>query len=181
MFFTNKHQIIIFGSIVSMLAVFGAAVYLPLHKKADEISSKREMLELMIKDASAKAEQLPQLAKQLETLRAEVKPNQSFIPEEIQLGQFLQEIASLMNQYNLQEQFVKPGQERKIEQLYCVPIDIRCKGRLLQMYDFFKYLQSLERIVRIENVTFSNSLDLDGQLSVETKAVIFYKADKVKS
>lgn len=181
MFFNNKHQIIIFVSVLAMVAVFGAVVYLPIHKKANEVRSQREILELMINDASMKAEQLQQLARQLEMMRFETKLNQSYIPEELQLGQFLQTIASLMNQYSLQEQFVKPGQERKIEQLYCVPIDIRCKGRLSQMYEFFKSLQTLERIVRIENVTFSNSPDLNGQLSMETKAVIFFKGAKVKS
>lgn len=93
----------------------------------------------------------------------------------------MQIISSLMNQNNLQEQFVKPGQERKIEQLCCVPIEIRCKGRLSQMYEFHKSLQSLERLIRIETVTFSNNPDMSGQLSMETKAVIFYKAAKAKS
>lgn len=181
MYIRNKQQIMIFAIAALMIIAFAGGIYLPLSKESKAVSSQRDLQLLMINDAAQQNNKLDELKSQLETLRSQIRIQQSSIPEELQLGQFLQTLASLMNQYDLQEQFVKPGQERKAEQLWCVPIVIRCKGRLLQIYDFFKSLQSLERLIRIEAVTLSNSADMTGHLTMEMKAVIFYRDTKDKS
>jgi Tfp pilus assembly protein PilO len=181
MFIRNKQQMIILAaaSAVILACLFG--FFLPLNRKAGTIRSQRDIAQLIIDEAIQQKSQLPQLKQKLQTLSSQVKNYQSSIPEEIEVGQFLQTITSLMDQYNLQEQFVKPGDEKRLEQLLCVPIDIRCKGRLSQLFEFFKSLQSLDRLVRIEFVNLSNSPNMDGQLSMETKAVIYYKGQKAKS
>ena len=181
MYIKNKQQILIFVAASVMIAGFVLVSFLPMHKKAGAIRSQKDLTELMINDVARQSDKLPQLKDQLETMRSQLKLQQSFVPEQVELGQFLQTITSIMNEYKLQEQFVKPGAEKKIDQLWAVPIDIRCKGQLSQMFDFFKSLQNLERLIRIENISLSNSPDLNGQLSMETKAVIYYKATKAKS
>lgn len=68
MYIKNKQQIIIFAAAVVMIAAFAVGIYLPIHKKVKEIRSQREIQELMINDAAVKANQLPQLEHQLETM-----------------------------------------------------------------------------------------------------------------
>jgi Tfp pilus assembly protein PilO len=97
------------------------------------------------------------------------------VPAQKSIGEFLQQIADLMSQYNLSEQVVAPSREIKGDSLNCIPIDVQCKGKLAQMFDFYKRLQDLDRLVRIERVTLTNDTDLSGQVSMQTQAVIYYR------
>jgi Tfp pilus assembly protein PilO len=177
----NKKQIMIIIAACALIAGIFLFLSLPIFRKYRSIRSQRDLIQLMVSDAAEKGDKLPHLRNQLMTMRSKLQLKHSVIPEQVELGQFLQTIASLMNQYDLREQFVKPGNERKIDQLWAVPIDIHCKGQLTQMFNFFSSLRELDRMIRIEQVVLSNSPDMDGQLNMETKAVIYYKAQKAKS
>ena len=79
-----------------------------------------------------------------------------------------------MNEHDLKEQLIKPGGEIKTDILNCIPVTIKCKGSLEHMFSFYKRLQNLDRLVRIEKVELVNDRDLDGQVSMKTKMVVFY-------
>jgi Tfp pilus assembly protein PilO len=51
------------------------------------------------------------------------------------------------------------------------------KGRLKQIFEFFGRLQSLDRLVRIEQVKLVNDRDFSGEVSMQTKAVIYYRTE----
>ena len=53
---------------------------------------------------------------------------------------------------------------------------MRCKGELAQMSEFYRQLQAQDRLVRIEKVTLSNDDNFSGQVSMETEAVVYYRA-----
>ena len=52
---------------------------------------------------------------------------------------------------------------------------MQCKGRLTQIFNFYECLQALDRLVRIEQVKLSNDAGYNGQVSMETKAIIYYR------
>jgi hypothetical protein len=51
---------------------------------------------------------------------------------------------------------------------------MQCKGRLTQIFEFYKQLQKLDRLVRIEQVKLVNDSSFEGEVSMETKLVIYY-------
>ena len=51
-----------------------------------------------------------------------------------------------------------------------------CKGSLKQIFEFYKALQGLDRLVRIEQVKLVNDNDFSGRVSMHTEAVIYYRA-----
>jgi Tfp pilus assembly protein PilO len=71
---------------------------------------------------------------------------------------------------------IEPHKEVKGEKLNCIPVNIQCKGKLDRIFEFYRRLQGLDRLVRIEQVKLTNDSDYDGQVTMEARAVIYYSA-----
>ena len=80
-----------------------------------------------------------------------------------------------MNKHSLSEQMIEPNKEIEDENLNCIPVKMKCKGKLFQIYEFFRELQGLDRLVRIEQVKLSNDNDFVGQIGMEARAIIYYR------
>jgi hypothetical protein len=147
MVFRERKQIAICVTAAVMIAGFVLFRYLPLQRRIKAIKGKRA---------------------------AVIYERQ--VPRERALGVFLQEIAGLMNEHNLREQLVQPGKEIEAGELNCIPVDMQCKGRLEQIFEFYKSLQKLNRLARIEQVKLVNDRDFAGEVSMQTKAIIYYRS-----
>ena len=176
----KKQQIIILIVAAVMFGGFFFAAYLPLCAKRKAVRERREMIELVIKKMREEGRQIPMMEIQLESLRKDEKNYRRDMPESMDLGPFLNTIAQLMSENNLKDQSVKPGNEVKLGSLGCIPVEIKFKGRIVQVFEFFKSLQRLDRAVRIVLVNIVNDNALTGDLTAQTKAVIYYKAQKTK-
>ena len=180
MFFRERQQITIFVIAAAIIRGFVLFRYLPLRKAAKAIKAARAAQTLTITKEQAESKQLPVLKEQLLKLQQAVGNYESNIPMQRALGEFLQRIADLMNENNLKEQVVAPGEEIKNGELCCIPIEMQGKGRLAQIFEFYKRLQGLDRLVRVEQVRFENDKDFSGEVNMLTKAVIYYRPQAVK-
>ena len=115
------------------------------------------------------------MKEQLLEMQAMLGNYEANIPEQNTFGGFLGGIADLMNENNLQEQEITPGREVKADQFNCIPVSIRCKGELAQIFKLFRQFQTLDRLIRIEQVKLSNDSGYKGQVSMETRAIIYYR------
>ena len=68
-------------------------------------------------------------------------------------------------------------QEVAAKNLNCIPVTMKCKGKLARIRGFYKALQGLDRLVRIENFELTNDRDFDGIVTMQTEAVIYYRKD----
>ena len=177
MFFRMKQQIIIFIAAGVMLMGFVFFVYLPLEKKMKAVKSETAMTRVVIEEANSRKKQLPVLEKQFQQMQSVTKEYELNMPEKREIGSFLHQIANLMTEHNLSEQVIVPGREINANGLNCIPINMKCKGRLVRIFEFYKQLQRLDRLVRIEQSRLLNDNDFSGQVSMETKAVIYYRAE----
>jgi Tfp pilus assembly protein PilO len=175
MFFRGKQQTVILVAAVAMAAGFVLFRYLPLQKKMSDVKQRRTEQVLAIAKTSIESKQLPMLKAQLQQLQRAVGNYEVNIPAERRLGEFLQQIATLMNEHNLKEQLVQPGKETEADEFNCIPVNMQCKGRLNQIYEFYKQVQELDRLVRIEQVNLANDESLGSEVIMKTKAVIYYK------
>jgi len=160
-----------------MVGGFVLLRYLPLQKKMKSVKQAQAVQRFAILKASAESEQLPALKEQLLELHKVVKNYEAKVPEQRALGEFLHRIANLMNEHNLREQLIEPGKEIKADELNCIPVSIHCKGKLKQIFGFFNSLQKLDRLVRIEEIKLVNDRDFGGEASMQTKTVIYYRAE----
>ncbi len=178
--FREKQQIVIYVVAGVMAAGFVLFRYLPLRKRIKALEQAKATQTAAIAKASAQSRQLPALEKELLELQSKVGDYQRQIPAQRALGAFLHRIADLMNEHGLKGQLVEPGKEVKIAddtKLHAIPVNMQCKGRLAQIFKFYKSLQGLGRFVRIERVKLENARDFTGEVSMQTEAVIYYRLE----
>lgn len=174
----ERQQLGIFTAIAVMIAIFAVLQYWPMHSKAHAIEQvKTAQLSAEIK-LDEQTKKLPSLKAQLAQMRAQVGDYEAKIPTDRKLGGFLQEIAEVMNTHNLREQVVQPENEMQADTLMCIPVRIQCKGTDRQFFDFFKSLQNMERLVRIEKIQLKNALDLNGLVMLDARVNIYYRQPK---
>lgn len=173
--FRERQQIII--CIVAAVLVCGFVLfrYLPVRKQRKTVEQARTAQTLVITKASTEGAKLPDLKQQLQQLQEIVGNYERLIPQQRELGMFLQKVTNLMNKHNLADQVIQPGAEIKTDTFCCIPVNMQCKGRLAQIFEFYEQLQSLDRLIRIEKVRLLNDEDLSGEVAMETKAIIYYK------
>jgi len=176
MFFRERQQLticVVAGVIVCVFVLFW---YLPLCKRMKAVNQAKTAQTLAIAKGAADSRQLPLLEEQLLKLKDRLGNYKANIPGQNTFGSFLGSVTDLMNKNNLKEQEITPGEEVKADQFNCIPVSIRCKGELAQIFKLYRQLQTLDRLIRIERVKLSNDGDYKGQLSMETKAIIYYRA-----
>ena len=156
---------------------FGLFRYLPLRRRIKALRQTKAAQTLTIAKGTADGKQLPLLKEQLLELQRELENYEANIPERSDIGVFLQKIAGLMNEHNLRGQVIEPRKEIKAEKLNCIPVNMKCKGRLTQIFEFCRQLQGMDRLIRIEQVKLFNDSDFSGELAMEAKAVIYYRPE----
>jgi Tfp pilus assembly protein PilO len=180
MLFRERQQILIFVTAGVMVAGFVLFRYLPLRKKMKAVEKTQAAQALVFTKDMAKNEQLPSLIEEFEKLQSKVSNYERQIPADRELGAFLHKIADLMNSHNLKGQFIEPGEEVEGEELNYIPVNMKCRGRLKQIFEFYKSLQSLERLVRIEEVKLLNENNFSGEVNMQTQAVVYYRPQSIE-
>jgi len=158
------------------VCVFVLFWYLPLRKKMKAVNQAKTAQTLAIAKGAADSRQLPLLKEQLLKLQNRIRNYKVNIPETNTFGGFLGSVIDLMNKYNLKEQEITPGEEVKADKFNCIPVNIHCKGELTQIFNLYRQFQILDRLIRIEQVKLSNDSNYNGHVSMETKAIIYYRA-----
>lgn len=175
MLFRERKQIAICVAAGAMVTAFVMFRYLPLRQRIEAVRQKKAAQRLVISKASMEKVQIPVLKEQLLKLRQTVENYKVNIPAKNDFGVFLQQIADLMSKHNLREQVIAPGKEIVARGLTCIPVDMKCKGTLAQVFEFHKQMQKLDRLVRIEQIKLDNDRDFSGEVSMQTKVVIYYR------
>ena len=176
MLFRDKQQIticVIAAVIVCVFVLFG---YLPLRSKTIAAKKAKAERALTIAKGTADARQLPLLEEQLLKLEARLGDYEANIPGQRAHGVFLRRLADLMKEHDLSEQVITPGEEIEADRFNCIPVRMQCKGKLAQISEFYRRLQTQDRLVRIEKVKLSNDNSYSGQVNMETEAVVYYRA-----
>jgi len=177
MFFRKRQQLMIFVAAGVTIGGFGLFRGLPLRRRIKALRQTKAAQTLTIAKGTADGKQLPLLKEQLLELQRELESYEANIPERSDIGVFLQRIAVLMNEHNLRGQMIEPRKEIKAEKLNCIPVNMKCKGGLTQIFEFYRRLQGMDRLIRIEQVKLFNDSDFSGEVAMEAKAVIYYRPE----
>jgi Tfp pilus assembly protein PilO len=154
--------------------------YMPLRTRLKELESQQAAKQAVITQAASEKPMLPVIKQQLIQLQATVGNFEAAIPRQRDIGDFVQKIGGIMSDYNLKDQVIQPSEQLTIKDLNCIRIKMQCKGSLKQIFKFFKQLQSMGRMVRIEEVKLLTGGDFVGPINMEAKAVIYYQDQNIK-
>ncbi len=175
MLIQERKQVLIIVVAVAIVTAFVMARHLPLRNKMNTIRSVQAQQAARIEKGQADAQKVAQAKDDLARMRSATSNFEQQVPDKRRLGVFLHRIADLMRENGVKDQFIEPGEEIKTEFVNCIPLNMRCKGKLTELFQFFKSLQNLDRLVRIEEVRLLNDRDFAGEISMQTKAVIYYR------
>lgn len=151
---------------------------LPSHIRSKFLEQKRMDQEIFINNSYSAIGEMPKLQEKLKDLREQLYDYNLKIPEQADIGQFLAQIASLMDRHRLTEQMIEPQKEIRTEQFNCIAVTMKCRGKLDNIRQYFQSLQKLDRAIRIEKFKLSNDRDLTGLVTMETEAVIYYRSSR---
>jgi len=177
MLLRGRQQITICAIGTAIFCVFLVLWYLPLRKKMRLVKQAKFERSQVIAGGTADAGQLPLLREQLKGLRSRLVDYEAGIPVQRSHGVFLHRIADLMKGHNLNDQIITPGEEIEADKFNCIPVSMRCTGELTQLTEFYRRLQNLDRLVRIEQVRLTNDASYGGQVTMETEAVVYYRTE----
>lgn len=175
MILQEKRQIMLLGAFIVMVGGFVMFRYLPLRERIRIVNRTKAAQRRDVNMRQSQSRQVPVLVEQERKLAESIGDYEARIPQERELGVFLGKITDLMNEHNLAEQVVTPNGQIESKELNCIPVDIQCKGNLSEIFQFFNGLQSFERLVRIEEVRLMNDADFSGDVTLDTRAVIYFR------
>ena len=171
----NKKQILVASISAVMMAIFIFCGCLPLKHKAELLQARNKEVNDLITQRLVEIQQIPSMKLRVNELKLKVGNFDDRIPDNRDLGDFLNNVTDIMQSCNLKEQLVQPASEIVEGDMYCIPIELNCKGSLEDMFVFFKSLKSYGRLMRIERIEFDSSDKLDGQVKMITKGLIYYQ------
>lgn len=173
----GKKQIVMSIAVLALAVAFVFFQFMPLNKKARDL--KAANVTLIAEDAStaAKHEALPLLRHEIEKIEIQIGNFDERIPVGRSHGPFLQKLTGVMKQHGLTALVVQPGTEIQMSGYFCIPVCVRCNGSLVQIFKFFKALEQFERIIQIEEVSLASSDKFDGNVTMQARVNIFYRAE----
>ena len=175
--FRERQQVLICIAAVVMVGGFLLFRYFPSREKLRSLEQQRVERTLAITKASNDSLLIPTIKEQLARLQEIAENYEKNVPAKRSLGEFLHRIADLMDSHGLKDQLVQPGEEVASGRLNGIPISVQCKGNLKQMFKLFKSFVGSERLIRIEQVKLSNAKDFSGDVTMQTKGVIYYRSE----
>ncbi len=178
---SRKQQAWLYAIAVLFCADFVFYGYMPCHNRLQSLREAGIRQRRLIETATVQSQELPALKVRLTDTEQIVEHYENYIPREVSLGLFLQEIARIMTEHHLADQVVVPGTEVESEGVGCIPVHVNCRGSLKDIFGFFRDFQAMDRLVRIEKVTLQNDRDFTGRVSMNTDAVIFYRPQAARN
>ena len=174
----ERKQFVMSIAVVTLAVAFILLQYLPLDKKTKSLKAANTKLLVENTAVSARLEVLLQMYKEIEKIKEQVGDFDAKIPVGRSHGLFLHNLTSVMQKQGLSELVVQPGAETETTAcgLFQIPVHIRCKGKLVQIFRFFKALEGFERIIQIEEVGLTANDKIDGDVTMQAKVNIFYRA-----
>jgi Tfp pilus assembly protein PilO len=173
--FLRKQQIWVLavgGLFVADFVLYG---YLPSRERLQAVTEAKTQQMQVIRTAESRNEVLDTLKARLKKTDQQIGNMRGRIPDERGLGLFLGQIAQLMTKHGLSDQDVVFGRESVVDDLVCIPVQMKCSGDLAGVFGFFTDLQDLGRLVRIERTTLTNTREYSGAVVLEADAAIFYR------
>ncbi|WP_169853123.1 type 4a pilus biogenesis protein PilO [Anaerohalosphaera lusitana] len=175
----ERQQLLIIAVALGILGIFGAAIYAPLARQTMRLKTTKASVHDENGKVKSQIERIPSTVREKRELAAAVGDFEAKIPTERRFAQVWEQLAEVMNEEGLTDQLIQPGVEVKgKDELVCIPLSIECTGDLGQIYAFFRSLEELERLIRVDRLEISEDKDSDGKLKMTANAKIFYRRSK---
>lgn len=171
----KKQKVLILAVSAVLIGLFTVGRFLPLRNKAAAARREQMARKSVVGKAQVEQNKMVKLQCQFDEFTGEFIDYEKTIPGDTRLGVFIGRIAGLMNEHKLSQQQITPSKEIEAGELTCIPVSMKCTGQLGQIRSFCKALNELDRAVRVEKFRLTNDNEFNGEVKMETNAVIYYR------
>ena len=168
-----KDSWIVLGVLAGLVSAAVVFMYVPQGKRLDELRTAIATQELELSANAAKAAVVPALLRQVESMKLRYKDFDRRLPRRRELGGFLREISGHLNQEDLSNQLIEPGNPSREELFHTLPIIMRFKGSYLALASFLKRIDRMERLTRVHTLKIAREKK-GGGLDIELQMNIYF-------
>lgn len=121
---------------------------------------------------------LPDVASEVEQLKAKLERSKKSIPRQQELPQFIRHVTQLSQQAALRRFGYKPGVPNRGELVSELPIQFGFDGDFVNVFSFLRNTEEMPRLTRVRGMTIkSRDRDRGGQVQVQLSMNIYFSAE----
>jgi Tfp pilus assembly protein PilO len=159
---------------VTLVIVAVGAVYVPQARELKSVKTMIAAKKLALEDSAKKAAVVPQMMREVQSLKSRYKDFDSRLPHSKELGGFLQEITAIQQNSALVDPRMETGSPSSEELFNTMPIRIRLRSRYLALTDFLRNLGNMKRLTRVQRLMIMTPEKEGDELSVELLLNIYF-------
>lgn len=172
----DKQQAIILLTAAAIVAGFGLLRYWPVFRQKQALAAQMQQQHEQMEEIRAHSSLLPELRYQRRLLEEDLGEFVRKIPQSQDFAGLWQQIADAINTSKLRDQRVVPGAEIKTGRFCCIPLTIECRGSLEQIFSFFRAIEGMDRLIRVEDVSLENGPEFEADLTMKAKVSVYYQS-----
>ena len=173
-----KDSWIVLGILAAMVAGAVLFVYRGQGKRLDDFKTRITATRATLKTQGQTVAIVPELIKQVGAMRARYKDFDRRLPVRQELGGFLRNISAHLGDEKFSDQLIEPGSPTREDLFHTLPIIMRFKGSYLTSVDFFKRIDEMERLTRIQKLKIARKPakggEDDSKLDIELQLNIYF-------
>jgi Tfp pilus assembly protein PilO len=127
--------------------------YLPCSRELDRCRQEAAGLQAALEADRKTAQGLPELLRQVETLKGKLQDFDRRLPKRQELGGFLRDISASLSRENLSNQAIEPGKPTQEDLLFTLPIVLKFRGSYASVARFLERIDRLERLTRVQKLS----------------------------
>jgi len=167
----SKDSRVVLGILVVLVTVATMFVYRSQGKELDSLKSRLKAAKSSLEVQSQKAAIVPNLARQIETMKKLYKDFDRRLPQSKEIGEFLKELSTHLGEERFSDEKFIPGNPQRRELFQTQPITMKFKGSYLSTVDFLKRIDRMERLTRVQKLKIKRTpsqrdLDIELQLNI---------------
>jgi len=172
----GKDTWIVLGILVAMVTGAAIFIYHGQGKQLDNLKLKITNAKATLKTQGQTVAVVPALIKQVDAMRARYKNFDRRLPVRQELGGFLRDISAHLGDEKFSDQVIEPGSPTREDLFHTLPIIMRFRGSYLTSVDFFKRIDEMPRLTRIQKLKImrkpvkgekdDEKLDIELQLNI---------------
>lgn len=150
----NGRDSLVLGLVAAVIGASGLIFgYLPRSRELDRCQQEAIGLQNSLEADRQKAQNMPELLRQVETLKSKLQDFDRRLPQRQELGGFLRDISASLSRENLSHQAIEPGKPTQEDLLFTLPIVLKFRGPYTSVARFLERIDRLERLTRVQKLS----------------------------
>lgn len=160
---------------IAVALVFALGALRPDAGAASRMHRDAALLHEAVATNTQRLESAGATRRRLDELAGELAVLDEAIPQDQQIGAFLERLDQLARDAGLTGKSVKPALPLQAGKVACLPIDVNVTGRFPAMYEFLQRVEALPRVARIQRLELSGADEAGDELVASLTMHVYFR------